>query len=87
MFEWMFSSTEEKINKLDKELENANDLLAAARQRGKIKLLNNYKPLRLVFTGKREWVIVIAKMVRALLAWYGLKIGVESILISITLKI
>lgn len=50
----MFSSTEEKINELDKELENANDLLAAARQRGKIKLLNNYKPLRLVFTGKRE---------------------------------
>ena len=81
----MFSSTEEKINKLDKELENANDLLAAARQRGKIKLLNNYKPLRLVFTGKREWVI--AKMVRALLTWCGLKIGVESILISITLKI
>ena len=81
----MFSSTEEKINKLDKELENANDLLAAARQRGKIKLLNNYKPLRLVFTGKREWVI--AKMVSALLTWCGLKIGVESILISITLKI
>ena len=50
----MFSSTEEKINKLDKELEDANDLLAAARQRGKIKLLNSYKPLRLVFTRKRE---------------------------------
>ena len=85
----MFSSTEEKINKLDKELENANDLLAAARQRGKIKLLNNYKPWRPVFTGKREWVIVIVivQMVRALLTWCGLKIGVEGILISITLKI
>ena len=27
-------STEERVSKLEKELENANDLLAAARQRG-----------------------------------------------------
>ena len=72
----MFSSTEEKINKLDKELENANDLLAAARQRGKIKLLNNYKPLRLVFTGKREWVI--AKMVSALLLGVDWKLELKA---------
>lgn len=32
--------TEERISQLDKELENANDLLAAARQRGK----KHYKP-------------------------------------------
>ena len=30
----LFNLTEEKISKLEKELENANDLLAAARQRG-----------------------------------------------------
>jgi len=31
---YLFTFTEERINKLEKELENANDLLAAARQRG-----------------------------------------------------
>ena len=36
-----FFFTEERLSKLERELENANDLLAAARQRGKNKIENN----------------------------------------------
>lgn len=37
-----FFFTEERLSKLERELENANDLLAAARQRGKNKIENNW---------------------------------------------